>query len=134
GGGGGGGGGEGPTQTKRFKSTDKGLTWHEITGGGLPRLTGRTSVAVAMNTSAQRMFLIGNFGLYRSDDGGTTWRQMDAADRRIANGQGGYNCVVYVDPQDADVVYTINKSSHKSTDGGNSFTGFKAPPDGHDPP
>src|SRR5438309_6040590 len=50
-----------PTQTKLFKSTDKGLTWREITGGGLPRLTGRTSVAVAMNTNAQRMFVIGNF-------------------------------------------------------------------------
>src|SRR5439155_18604999 len=125
GGAGGGGGGAGPTQTKLFKSTDKGLTWHELTGGGLPHLTGRTSVAVAMNTNAQRMFLIGNFGLYRSDDGGTTWRQMDAADRRIANGQGGYNCGVYVDPRNPDVVYTINTSSYKSTDGGNSFTGWK---------
>src|SRR6266550_1277799 len=115
--GGGGGGGAGPTQTKLFKSTDKGLTWHEITGGGLPRLTGRTSVAVAMNTNAQRMFLIGNFGLYRSDDGGTTWRQMDATDRRIANGQGGYNCGVYVDPQNPDVVYSVNTAMYKSTDG-----------------
>src|SRR5947199_5877928 len=92
GGGGAGAGGAGPTQTKLFKSTDKGLTWREITGGGLPRLTGRTSVAVAMNTNAQRMFVIGNFGLYRSDDGGATWRQMDAPDKRIANGQGGCNC------------------------------------------
>ena len=135
GGGGGGGGGPqtGPTQTKLFKSTDKGLTWHEITGGGLPRLAGRTSVTVAMNTNAQRMFLIGNFGLYRSDDGGTTWRQMDAADRRVANGQGGYNCGVYVDPKNADVVYTINTSSYKSTDGGNTFTGFKGAPGGDDP-
>src|SRR6267143_1917279 len=122
GGGGGGGAQTGPTQTKLFKSTDKGLTWHEISGGGLPRLSGRTSVAVAMHTNAQRMFLIGNFGLYRSDDGGTTWRQMDAADRRIANGQGGYNCGVYVDPKNPDVVYTINTSSYKSTDGGNTFT------------
>src|SRR6266550_5692465 len=79
GGGGGGGGGAGPTQTKLFKSTDKGLTWHEITGGGLPRLTGRTSVAVAMNTNAQRMFLIGNFGLYRSDDGGNTFTGFKGA-------------------------------------------------------
>src|SRR5690349_23851171 len=131
-GGGGGGprGGTGPTNTALYKSTDEGLTWHEITGGGLPRLFGRTSVAVAMHTNAQRMFLIGNFGLYRSDDGGTSWRQMDAADRRIANGQGGYNCGVYVDPQDPDVVYTINTSSYKSTDGGNSFTGFKGAPGG----
>src|SRR2546426_2193718 len=105
--------GGGPTQTKLFKSTDKGLTWHEISGGGLPELTGRTAVAVAMNTNTQRMFLIGNFGLYRSDDGGTTWRQMDAADRRIANGQGGYNCGVYVDPRNPDIVYTINTSSYK---------------------
>jgi len=123
----------GPTQTKLFKSSDKGLTWHEISGGGLPRLAGRTSVAVAMNSNAQRMFLIGNFGLYRSDDGGTSWRQMDAADRRIRNGQGGYNCGVYVDPKNPDVVYTINTSSYKSSDGGNTFTGFKGAPGGDDP-
>src|SRR2546423_1419938 len=133
GGGGAGAGGAGPTQTKLFKSTDKGLTWREITGGGLPRLTGRTSVTVAMNTNAQRMFLIGNFGLYRSDDGGTTWRQMDAADRRIANGQGGYNCGVYVDPKNPDVVYTVNTASYKSADGGNTFTGWKGAPGGDDP-
>src|SRR2546426_6893931 len=48
-----------------------------------------TTLFRSMNTRAQRMFLIGNFGLYRSDDGGATWRQMDAADKRIANGQGG---------------------------------------------
>jgi photosystem II stability/assembly factor-like uncharacterized protein len=123
----------GRTGTALYRSTDEGITWHEITGGGLPRLAGRTSVAVAMNTNAQRVFLIGNSGLYRSDDGGTTWRQMDAADERIRNGQGGYNCGVYVDPKNPDVVYTINTSSYKSTDGGNTFTGFKGAPGGDDP-
>src|SRR5260370_19248130 len=86
-----------------------------------------------MNTNAQRMFLIGNFGLYRSDDGGTTWRQMDAADRRIANGQGGYNCGIYVDPKNPDVVYSVNTAMYKSTDGGNTFTGFKGAPGGGEP-
>jgi photosystem II stability/assembly factor-like uncharacterized protein len=123
----------GATGTALYKSTDEGVTWHQVSGGGLPRLTGRTSVAVAMNTNAQRVFLIGNFGFYRSDDGGTTWRQMAANDERIRNGQGGYNCGVYVDPQNPDVVYTINTSSYKSTDGGNTFTGFKGAPGGDDP-
>jgi len=129
----GGAGGTGPTGTALYKSTDEGLTWHEVTGGGLPRLFGRTSVAVAMHTDAQRVFLVGNFGLYRSDDGGTTWRQMDPDDRRVGNGQGGYNCGVYVSPSNPDVVYTVNTSSYVSTDGGNTFTGFKGAPGDDDP-
>ena len=123
----------GPTGTSLYRSTDEGLTWQEITGGGLPRMAGRTSVAVAMHTDARRMYLIGNFGLYRSDDGGTTWRQMDADDRRVGNGQGGYNCGVYVSSSDPDVVYTVNTASYVSTDGGTTFTGFKGAPGGDDP-
>jgi photosystem II stability/assembly factor-like uncharacterized protein len=123
----------GPTGTALYKSTDGGQTWKEITGSGLPRLAGRTSVAVAMHTNAQRVFIITNTGLWRSDDGGATWRQMDAEDERIRNGQGGYNCGVYVDPKNPDVVYTVNTASYKSTDGGNTFTGFKGAPGGDDP-
>jgi photosystem II stability/assembly factor-like uncharacterized protein len=123
----------GRTGTALYRSLDEGITWQEISGGGLPRLSGRTSVAVAMNTNAQRVFLIANSGFYRSDDGGTTWRPMAANDERIRNGQGGYNCGVYVDPKNPDVVYTINTSSYKSTDGGSTFTGFKGAPGGDDP-
>ncbi|HEU5359494.1 MAG TPA: hypothetical protein VFU45_10260, partial [Gemmatimonadales bacterium] len=122
-----------PSTTRIFKSTDEGITWQEIKGGGLPHLDGRTSMAVAMHTSAQRVFLVGNFGLWRSDDGGTTWRQMDPDDKRVGNGQGGYNCGVYVSPSNPDVVYTINTSSYVSRDGGNTFTGFKGAPGGDDP-
>ncbi|HEX9108311.1 MAG TPA: hypothetical protein VF832_13805, partial [Longimicrobiales bacterium] len=123
----------GRTGTSLWKSTDNGETWKEISGGGLPRLNGRTSVAVAMHTNAQRVFLIANNGLFRSDDGGTSWKRMDPDDERIRNGQGGYNCGVYVDPQNPDVVYTINTSSYISRDGGNTFTGFKGAPGGDDP-
>ena len=124
----------GPTDTKLFKSTDGGVTWTEISGGGLPvRLTGKMWVAVASRTNAQRVFVIGDWGLYRSDDGGTTWHQMAADDQRIRNGQGGYNCGVYVDPQNPDLVYTLNTASYVSRDGGKTFTGFKGAPGGDDP-
>jgi photosystem II stability/assembly factor-like uncharacterized protein len=119
--------------TAIYKSTDGGLTWSESKGSGLPRLAGRTSIAVAMGTNAQRVFLVTNTGLYRSDDGGGSWRQMDAADTRIRNGQGGYNCGVAVDPKNPDIVYVLSTSSYKSTDGGNTFTGFKGAPGGDDP-
>ena len=122
------------TRTRLYKSTDGGLTWREIAGGGLPRLAGRISLAVAIGTNAQRVYLIGDFGLYRSDDGGVTWRHMAADDKRIANGQGGYNSGVYVDSKNPDLVYTVNVTAYKSTDGGNNFTGFKGGPPGGDDP
>ena len=40
---------------------------------------------------------------------GVRWRRTI---RRIRNGQNGYNCGVYVDPQNPDLVYTINTSSY----------------------
>src|SRR3954470_19605971 len=123
----------GPTGTSIYKSIDGGVTWKELTGGGLPRIPGRTSIAVANGTNAQRIYVTTNIGLFRSDDGGSTWKQMDAADTRIRNGQGGYNCGVYVDPKNPDVVYVFNTASYISRDGGNTFTGFRGAPGGDDP-
>jgi photosystem II stability/assembly factor-like uncharacterized protein len=117
--------------TKLFKSSDQGMTWTEIKGNGLPTLAGRTSVAVAMTTNAQRMFIVGSFGLYRSDDTGATWRQMAASDRRIVG--SGYLCGVYVDPKNPDIVYNMNTTSYRSLDGGSTFEAFKGAPGGDDP-
>jgi hypothetical protein len=133
GGGGGGGAAQGPTGTSIYKSLDGGVTWKELTGGALPRIPGRTSIAVANGTNAQRVYFTTNVGLFRSDDGGGTWKQMDAADTRIRNGQGGYNCGVFVDPKNPDVVYVFNTAAYISRDGGNSFTGFRGAPGGDDP-
>ncbi len=129
------GGTGGASSTKLFKSTDEGATWTEITGGGLPALSGRLSVAVAMRTDAQRMYVVGpvGIGLWRSDDGGTTWRRMDASDDRIANGQGNYTSGVWVNTGSPDTVYTIATAMYRSTDGGAHFEGWKGSPGGDDP-
>jgi photosystem II stability/assembly factor-like uncharacterized protein len=124
---------QGPTGTSIYKSLDGGVTWKELTGSGLPRIAGRTSIAVANGTNAQRVYFTTNNGLFRSDDGGATWKQMDAQDTRIRNGQGGYNCGVYVDPKNPDIVYVFNTASYISRDGGNTFTGFRGAPGGDDP-
>lgn len=120
--------------TSVVKSTDGGLTWKQIKGKGFPEfLSGRSCVAVAMNTGGRRMFYVSNGGLWRSDDGGDTWQQMDREDGRIKNGQGGYNCGVYVNSKDPDTVYVLNTCSYISHDGGKTFTGFKGAPGGDDP-
>src|SRR5438045_698198 len=51
------------TRSRLYKSSDAGVSWREISGTGLPRLAGRVSIAAGDN--AQRVYLIGNFGLYR---------------------------------------------------------------------
>ncbi len=87
------------------------------------------------------MYIVGNAiengsGLYRSDDGGATWKHMAGDDRRIAqrisNGQGNYSSGVFVDSQNPDVVYTMSTAMYRSTDGGLTFEPFKGAPGGED--
>lgn len=117
-----------------FKSTDEGRTWTEIR---IPAFPGRVALAVAMHTQGQRMYIVGNniehgSGLYRSDDGGATWKHMAGKDVRISNGQGSYSSGVFVDSQNPDVVYTMSTAMYRSTDGGVTFEPFKGAPGGED--
>lgn len=133
------GGGFGGGQAKAkpplaFKSTDEGKTWAQIK---IPPFQGRVAVAVAMHTNGQRMYIVGNniedgSGLYRSDDGGTTWKHMAGKDLRISNGQGAYSSGVFVDSQNPDTLYTVSTAMYRSTDGGVTFEPFKGAPGGED--
>jgi len=62
-------------------------------------------------------------GLWRSDDGGTTWRKVNNVNARPM-----YFSQVRVDPNDPDVVYMGGVGLHQSTDGGKTVATDVAEP------
>ncbi|HUX67476.1 MAG TPA: hypothetical protein VMV31_08295, partial [Terriglobales bacterium] len=115
-----------------YKSTDEGATWQPLVQRGLPAgLTG-ANIAVASGTQGQRLYLIINglaggraAGVYRSDDGGATWR-LGTAQIGSAGGR------IYVAPSNPDEVYLMGTSLYRSLDGAHSFSAFKGAPGGDD--
>lgn len=118
-----------------YKSTDEGITWTQIKGNGLPTADwGRSGVAVAPGLHGRRVYLIvegkeKDGGLYRSDDAGATWHRA-SEDERIKG--TWYMSEIFVDPQNADVVYVPMTSLYRSSDGGKTFTAIKGAPGGDD--
>ena len=113
-----------------YKSEDQGSTWKELPTTGLPdEPLGRIGLAVAPGTHGQRVFAIADPGLFRSDDGGQTWRKITTDSRVIGN---LYFSRVFVDPNNADIVYVMQTSVYRSTDGGQKFTAYKGSPSGDD--
>ncbi|WP_088340059.1 WD40/YVTN/BNR-like repeat-containing protein [Robiginitalea sediminis] len=124
-------GGEG---SALWKSTDSGETWTEISKNkGFPEGTlGIIGVTVSP-VNPQRVWAIvenkDKGGLYRSEDGGKTWAQVNS-ERKLRQ-RAWYYTRVYADTQDEDVVYVLNVRYHKSSDGGKTFDTFNAPHGDH---
>ncbi len=111
-----------------FKSTDGGATWKELndqTAAGLPtKPYGRIAVAVAPSKPNVVYAVVEaempKDGLYRSDDGGSTWKQLDRSQSMIW--RPFYFANLIVDPKDENKVYKPNLSLIMSNDGGKSFS------------
>lgn len=119
-----------------YKSIDGGTTWRELRTG-LPTIAdglGRIGFAIAPS-DPKRLYASVDAtpprgGLYRSDDAGETWRLMNTETRLW--GRGYDFAEIKVDPRNPDVVYVANVASHKSIDGGMTFTALKGAPGGDD--
>ncbi len=107
-----------------WKTTDGGDTWSEVKGGGFPAtMKGRIGIAIAPSNPKIVYALVEAdtgqgvkerpSGLYRSDDGGSTWQKMNDHDTRPF-----YYSQVRVDPKDPDRVYWSSTPLNFSDDGG----------------
>ncbi|AXO80869.1 glycosyl hydrolase [Olleya aquimaris] len=117
-----------------WKSTDNGETWTEISkNNGFPEGTlGIIGVTVSPLNNQRVWAIIENKdkgGLYRSDDGGATWKQVNS--QRKLRQRAWYYTRVYADTKDVDAVYVLNVRYHKSTDGGKTFGTYNAPHGDH---
>ena len=124
-------GGEG---SALWKSTDEGKTWNEISlNKGFAKGTlGVIGVTVSPINSQRVWAIVENKeegGVYRSDDGGTNWSHIN--DSRALRQRAWYYSKIYADTQDADIVYVMNVSYHKSKDGGKTFQSNNAPHGDH---
>ena len=114
------------------KSTDGGNTWQKL-AGGLPEEMGKVAVDVS---PADPSIVYANIeakkgGVFRSDDGGIRWRQVNSD--RVTVARAWYYIEIFADPVDADQVYVLNAPMLKSIDGGKSFESIPNPhSDQHD--
>ena len=69
-------------------------------------------------------------GLYRSEDGGNTWRLVNS-DSRLTS-RGWYFMGITVDPSNPDVIYMPNIALYRSEDGGRTISIVRGAPGGDD--
>jgi photosystem II stability/assembly factor-like uncharacterized protein len=119
-----------------YKSTDAGKTWNKIHNGFPKGKLGRIAVAVSPSSTNVLYSVIesedaSKSGMYRSDDGGATWKHT--------NGDFGltvrpfYFSRIVVHPTNPDIVVKAGLFGSISKDGGKTFKNLGAMhPDIHD--
>ncbi len=118
-----------------YKSTDGGDTWRQLTKGlpGPDEGIGRIGPTVSPSDPDRMYAWVNakkNSGIYRSDDAGERWQQVNNEDRVYGRGDD-FGCV-RVDPKNKDVIYVANTSTYRSTDAGKNFAAIKGAPGGDD--
>lgn len=117
-----------------YVSRDGGAKWSRVEAPGLPKPpTGKTDVAIAP-TDPNRVYALiqtsDQGSVWRSDDGGVTWRVVNWSRELI--GRAGYYIHLAVSPANEDEIVVSNSSFFQSTDGGSTFRSVNWGGDNHD--
>ncbi len=114
-----------------WKSTDGGDHWTDLSNTeGFPAgPIGRIGVSVS-GADPQRVYASieapdSTGGIFRSDDGGQSWRRVNAEQRFMV--RPWYFSGVTADPANADGVWVLNLGTYHSIDGGHGFSRIRAP-------
>src|SRR5947208_10501695 len=117
-----------------FVSSDGGAKWTRIEAHALPRAPlGKIDVAVAPTDSNRVYALIQTAdqgSIWRSDDGGGSWRVVNWSRELI--GRAGYYTHLVVSPANEDEILVSNSSFFQSVDGGQTFRSVAWGGDNHD--
>lgn len=113
-----------------WKSTDSGDSWKRVKGGLPDGILGRVGIAISP-ANPKRIWVLQETkeetkgGLYRSDDGGKSWKRINR--NHNLRQRAWYYTRVFADPKNENTVYIVNVGFHKSIDGGNSFQRIQVP-------
>ncbi len=107
-----------------YKTTDGGDHWTELTHNeGLPKgVLGNIGLAVSPANPERVWAMIeaDSGGLYRSENGGVSWKRINA--KSSIHWRPFYFSRVFADPADTNTVYLPNGTLFRSTDGGLHFS------------
>lgn len=119
-----------------YKSTDSGNSW-DLINSGLPD-SGFGRIAIALSPSSSNVIYAlyvnnverGFHGLYRSVNGGQSWALRAVKPNLLGwdprgkdtDGQGHYDLVLAVQPDNPDIVYAGGVNLWKSLNGGETWT------------
>ena len=125
-----------------FKSTDGGNTWKKLSAN-LPHDMVQAHIAIAPSSSNIIYITVGTtetngygtgsgMGLFRSADGGESWKEVTDDGRPQARIGGGDVPEIMVDPKDPETLYSTSIVVWKSVDGGKKWKGIRGAPGGDD--
>ena len=109
-----------------YSSRDGGDTWTQITGHGLPEgILGKIGIAIAPSDGRRVYALIEaeKGGLFRSDDGGTTWELINPS--RAVRQRAWYYSTMAVNPANREDIWFPQVPMLRSIDGGKTLQYIK---------